>query len=308
MQETIERVIFLFILVITTYYNITLGFLVCFIVIVIYFQHTNHLTYEGFTVDDDDCNIVKIPVVNVITNTPYTAIMVEPRNHKALDFVMRNFTDNLSNEWNFIIYHGTENEKTMKNIVSSLSSDVQNRITLVNLNVKNLKISQYNTMFYCPTFYDNIPTETFLVFQTDSIILKENKNKINDFLKYDYVGAPWPKHMGVWGKMEIGNGGLSLRKKSKMVELLKYKNKALETNGNYEKYIAEDQFFNGYYVKEVKVYKPTFIKATEFSVEFVYAEKAFGIHKIWGGGLPYDKLQELIKKYPDIQKLIDLNK
>jgi len=138
--------------------------------------------------------------------------------------------------------------------------------------------------------------------------LKENKDKINDFLKYDYVGAPWPKHMGVWGKMEIGNGGLSLRKKSKMVELLKYKHQALEKNGNYEKYIAEDQFFNGYYIKEVKVFKPTFIKATEFSVEFVYEENAFGVHKIWGGGLPYDKLQELTKKYPDIQKLIDLNK
>jgi len=165
MKDTLERVIFLFILVITTYYNITLGFLVCFILIVIYFQHTKYHTYEGFNVDDDDCNIVKIPVINVITNTPYTAIMVEPRNHKALDFVMRNFTDNLSNEWNFIIYHGNENKKTMKNIVSSLAPDVQNRITLVNLNVKNLKIHNIIPCFIVLLFMIIFQPILFLLFR-----------------------------------------------------------------------------------------------------------------------------------------------
>jgi len=162
-------------------------------------------------------------------------------------------------------------------------------------------------MFFCSDFYHNIPTETFLTFQTDSIILKENKDKINYFLKYDYVGAPWQKTMGICGKMEIGNGGLSLRKKSKMLELLKYKKYALEVDGVYEKYMGEDRFFNGYFVKEVEVYKPTYIKATEFSVEYVYCENPFGVHKLWGGGLPYDKLNHLTKLYPDIQKLIELN-
>ena len=121
-------------------------------------------------------------------------------------------------------------------------------------------------MFFCPTFYDNIPTETFLIFQTDSIILRENKDKIYDFIKYDYVGAPWPKTMDILGKMEVGNGGLSLRKKSKMVELLQYKEKGIANDGLYGKYVAEDQFFCGYYVPEVNVYKPTYIKAREFSV------------------------------------------
>ena len=308
-KDTIERVIFLVILVITTYYNITLGFLVCFIIMVVYFQtESNTNTTEGFWSltktnnnndnIENDCDVVKIPNVQVMTSTDYTAIIVEPRKHKALEFVLKNFTENLNQQWNFMIYHGTQNENMLKNIVSGLSADVQNRITLINLNVKNLNIAQYSTMFFCPTFYENIPTETFLIFQTDSIILKENKDKIYDFMKYDYVGAPWPKTMGLWGKIGVGNGGLSLRKKSKMVELLKYKENGIE-NGKYGKYVAEDKFFCGYYVPEVQIYKPTYIKATEFSVEGVYNEAPFGIHKCW----EINSIKILSSKYPDISVL-----
>lgn len=32
------------------------------------------------------------------------------------------------------------------------------------------------------------------------MILRENKDKIYDFIKYDYVGAPWPKSMGGMGQ------------------------------------------------------------------------------------------------------------
>ena len=163
-------------------------------------------------------------------------------------------------------------------------------------------------MFFCPTFYDNIPTETFLIFQIDSMILKENKDKIYEFMKYDYVGAPWPKTMGILGKMEVGNGGLSLRKKSKMVELLKYKEKGIE-NGMCGKYVAEDQFFCGFFVPEVKVYKPTFIKATEFSVEAVYSENPFGVHKPWHShNLRPDEYIKFCKKYPEVKILTQLYK
>jgi hypothetical protein len=44
----------------------------------------------------------------------------------------------------------------------------------------------------------------------DTIICSNNKEKINDFLEYDYVGAHFK-----WINNRIGNGGLSLRKKVK---------------------------------------------------------------------------------------------
>ena len=73
------------------------------------------------------------------------------------------------------------------------------------MNVDNLTIRDYNRLFTNKSFYDYIPTETFLIFQTDTMIFKEHKNLINNFLEYDYVGAPW------LACKQVGNGGLSLR-------------------------------------------------------------------------------------------------
>ena len=40
----------------------------------------------------------------------YTAIIVEPREHPALEYVLQNFNDNLSNEWQFILFYGNKNK------------------------------------------------------------------------------------------------------------------------------------------------------------------------------------------------------
>lgn len=39
----------------------------------------------------------------------YRAIIVEPRIHNALPFVLQNFDENLSDEWSILVFHGTEN-------------------------------------------------------------------------------------------------------------------------------------------------------------------------------------------------------
>jgi hypothetical protein len=53
-----------------------------------------------------------------------------------------------------------------------------------------------------------------LIFQLDTLLSEQYKNNIYNFLDYDYVGAPWAFNH------KVGNGGLSLRKKSKMLEIL----------------------------------------------------------------------------------------
>jgi hypothetical protein len=146
-------------------------YVILIIIIILYFIYKNKTNiYENFI------NINKI--YNEIKHSEYSTnamIIVEPRKHKALPFVLQNFTENLNEDWNFIIYHGTQNESMVKSIISTFSESIKNLITLVNLKVKNISVAGYSTMFFCPTFYHNIPTETFLIFQTDSIILRENK-------------------------------------------------------------------------------------------------------------------------------------
>lgn len=175
-------------------------------------------TAEGLQNKNNDVEfIIDEPKTPITTDKKYTAVIIEPRNHKALEFVLNNFMENLSDEWGFIIFHSNTNQTMVENITERLFAKYKNKPKLINLKVdsKDFTIKEYSTLFYHENFYKYIPTETFLIFQTDSMILKENKDKIDNFFEYDYVGAPWPETVRLLGEMQVGNGGLSLRKKVK---------------------------------------------------------------------------------------------
>lgn len=61
------------------------------------------------------------------------------------------------------------------------------------------------------------PAEWLLVFQTDSMLCANSRQSLNSWLEYDWVGAPWNPN-GRFG----GNGGLSLRRVSAIVDVLKH--------------------------------------------------------------------------------------
>lgn len=188
----------------------------------------------------------------------YTAIIIEPRKHPALYFVVKNALTVL--ECNIIIYHGNLNKDFVDKIVIKLSNP---RITIKNLNIDNFTQNEYSTFLKTnKEFYETIPTDTFLMFQTDSILFEKNKHLIHQFLNYDYVGAPW--------NIGVGNGGLSIRKKSKMLEIIEkepYNNE------------PEDVFFA--MNKTVPLYKPSIQEASHFSVENIYESITFGSHQPW---------------------------
>jgi hypothetical protein len=222
----------------------------------------------------------------------YTAVIIEPRCHKALRFVLENFFTNLNDEWSFIIFHGTENEDFCKNVVQEINNIQHRAVKFVNLHEKNLEEDHYNLLFKNLLFYSHIETEMFLVFQTDSMIL--NKDQINEFLQYDYVGAPW-KASG-W----VGNGGLSLRRKSKMIEIIHAKSSAKQYNCNEDMYFCHTQH-------NVPMSVPSFEEAKRFSVETVFYKSPFGIHNTWRYLTP-EELDALTTKYPGILQLMELQK
>ena len=88
------------------------------------------------------------------------------------------------------------------------------------------------------------------------------KENINEFLNYDYVGAP--------NKDWVGNGGLSLRKKSKILDILKKSKRNSNQN--------EDVFFTE---KEHHLKIPDITTANKFSNEGIYSDESFGVHKPW---------------------------
>jgi len=145
------------------------------------------------------------------------------------------------------------------------------------------------------TLYDYIPTETFLVFQTDTLVL--NKDFLNPFLKYDYVGAPWGEIVNgqlVNDTQRVGNGGLSLRKKSKMLEIIQ------KEDPNKMEHLPEDVFFSN--PCNVLLNKPTIKEAQIFSVEELYYDTPFGCHSPW---YRYYST-EFFTMYPQVNTLFEL--
>jgi hypothetical protein len=231
----------------------------------------------------------------------YTAVIVEPRNHPALELVLNNFNKNLDNRWTFLIYHGNLNKNYIEHIINK--NNMYERCRLVSLNVDNLLLDDYNNLLYSDFYYENINTEIFLVFQTDTLISYKYKDLIYDFLQYDYVGAPW-----IFNN-EVGNGGLSLRRKTKMIEKLKYGQKygfTLCYYGNY-KTENEDIFFSTNIKKnDININKPNFEDSKKFSVETIFSDISFGLHKPW---LHLNNLEINIMKenFPELDELITLN-
>ena len=222
----------------------------------------------------------------------YTAIIVEPRKHKALEFVLLNACTNLDNNWSIIIFHGNLNKSYIQKIINTKLIEYKNRINLISLGVDNLTIAEYNVLFKTKELYDYIPTETFLVFQTDSMIIPRNNNKINDYLQYDYVGAVWPNMNN-----NIGNGGFSLRKKSKMLEII---NKCPYTEKDSPE--NEDIYFSIGSCKKVDLNKPSVSKAMKFSSEGILDSESFGIHKCWGD----NSIKEVLSNFPEVEELYNL--
>jgi len=214
---------------------------------------------------------------NFTSKESYTAVIVEPREHPALELVLSNFTENLDNRWKFIFFHGTNNINYVMDIINNKLKDHKDRFTFINLNVANLNISDYNKLLYDKNFYSNIPTEMFLIFQVDTLICKKYKDNIYKFMKYDYVGAPWKQALfnhENYIENSVGNGGLSLRRKSKMLELL--------DNCHIDYTLNEDIFFSKVlYSCSTEISKPNLEEAKEFSIETIYNNKSFGVHKPW---------------------------
>lgn len=189
------------------------------------------------------------------------AVIVEPRQHKYLVQVVKNIIFNIPEDTIVQIFHSDKNLKLIQENFKTYI--LRGKIKLSNIKKNNLNTEQYNQLLTSKEFWNQIDGENVLIFQTDSCICSGNKDRLNKFLHYDYVGAPWN-----WRRNKVGNGGFSLRKKSKMLEIIaKFKRKK-NTN--------EDVFFSRHSIN-----KPSLELSKKFAVESVFYQNPFGIHKPW---------------------------
>jgi hypothetical protein len=149
-------------------------------------------------------------------------LIVETRDHVNLVPVIRNFQHVLP-DTPIYVFHGVTNE-------AKLRAAFGDSLNYVPIESDNMTIRQYNYLMTHPQLWQNLSGRHVLVFQTDSVLFSRSRVKIQDFFQYDYVGAPWNRlyryyvrnafmFRGLdrhsWG----GNGGLSLRRRSTMVDI-----------------------------------------------------------------------------------------
>lgn len=230
----------------------------------------------------------------------YTAVLIEPRKHKALSFVLNNALECLSTEWKIVFFHGNNNIEYSKNIVNNLNNIYPNRIQLVQLHVDNLNQKTYSELLASKSIvYDFIDTEYFLIFQTDSMIFKNNAHFMNEFLNsnFDYIGAPWLicGYIPTRESDFIGNGGFSLRRTSKMLKIIE--NNKWDANQEWQ----EDLFFSKKY-KDIEVIKPEYELAKQFCVDEVYSPITMACHRPWS----HSHFPLLVEKYPECEILKNL--
>jgi hypothetical protein len=230
----------------------------------------------------------------------YTAVIIEPRKHKALEYVLNNVLECLSNDWKIVFFHGRNNVEYSASIVSKLNAIFNNRIELVELNVDNLNQKTYSKLLATKSIiYDYIHTEYFLIFQTDSIMIKSNCGLMDTFLDkgYDYIGAPWLicNYPPTRDRGFIGNGGFSLRKTKTMLKIIEKH----EWDENHEWH--EDLFFSKHY-RDIDMVKPEYEIAKTFCVDEVFSPITMACHQVWSHA-HFDKLAEI---YPECKTLRDL--
>ncbi len=233
-----------------------------------------------------NCEQCDNPILKEFAKTDNIAMIVEPREHKLLIPIIHNVMSVLDASWKIQIFHGIDNESLLKKHFSN--EIIENKIILSRMEVHNINIDDYNGLMLDYRFWQKVMGENILLFQTDTVLCKHATHKIDYFFKYDYIGAPWawpfpcPKEI-TNETIRVGNGGLSFRKRSKFIKVLK---ELPPMQG-----INEDLIFACIGTKKTDLLVPSIDIAKTFSVETIYDPTSvpLGVHKPW----PYLNSTEL---------------
>ena len=226
--------------------------------------------------------IKNISIPNIIQGSINETVFIEFRQFSHLEFLVRNMLINFPS-WSHTVVCGNLNYTFMQTMCNAIS----NNIKIIKLDINNLTPSDYSKLLMSKTFWLNFTGEKLLLYQEDTMLFH---NRIDEFLKYDYVGASWPTDQDD-NSYGVGNGGFSLRTKAKMIECIEKVNpktnlKLGKSTINYMKntksyHIPEDVYFS----KSLIDYKlgsvATRNVADRFSQETQLCKNSLGGHCFW---------------------------
>ncbi|KAL9011496.1 MAG: hypothetical protein Q9173_003659 [Seirophora scorigena] len=153
-------------------------------------------------------------------NESKVAFLVENRPLPTLAPLMLHFMGVLPQNWRFRFMGSPESVRSVR-----ASRAIRHQVEAGKLDLTHIpsnmttggqeQISRFLTTLW---LYEKVlqPAEWLLVFQTDSILCANSDGNLDDWLDYDWVGAPWSPDSRYGG-----NGGLSLRRVSSIIQILR---------------------------------------------------------------------------------------
>ena len=204
---------------------------------------------------------------NYTSKYPYIALIADDRATVSLVNAVLNVLQHIPSDWKVQIMTPDKHWPFYRQsaLVSSLETG---RVFLTGLSERHagsLDNTLINLVLTSASFWRDVQGEKILFFQIDSVLCSNSSYKLKDFLKYDFIGAPW----AVGG---CCNGGLSLRSRSKTLQLLEHGRFRYKLHT-----FNEDEWFTQQLAYCGASIAPPSIART-FSVETIDHRRPFGIH------------------------------
>ena len=223
---------------------------------------------------------IEIPELEL--NKDKEAILIEYRLFPHLEFLIRNAIDKIGDDWSYSVVCGNLNYEYIIELCKKISPNIK----VIKTDYDNLNQSTYSELFASIEFWNLFEGKKLLIYQEDSCIFKSN---INDFLEWDYIGAPWLKTQNDNINC-VGNGGFTLRTKQCMIDVInKISLKETKFNSSTITYMKncgmttgpEDVYFSlnmlRYGIGKVADWE----SASKFSTESINNIESLGGHNFW---------------------------
>lgn len=161
-------------------------------------------------------------------NASKVALLIENRPNPILAPLILHFMAVVPPDWRFRFMGSLESVEHVNSSRSIRQHVDSGKLDLTyipsNMTVGSQEeISRFLTNLW---LYETVlqPAEWLLVFQTDSMLCANSRQSLNNFLDYDWVGAPWSRNARFGG-----NGGLSLRRVSAIIDVLRNQERVQNT-------------------------------------------------------------------------------
>ncbi|KAG9228189.1 hypothetical protein BJ875DRAFT_500933 [Amylocarpus encephaloides] len=181
-------------------------------------------------------SFVNVPSISLDYGTPpaspfnasKVALLIENRSNPIIAPLILHFMSVVPPDWRFQFMGSLESVEFV-NTSRAIRDQVESGkldLTYIPSNMTTGSQEEISTFLTTLWLYETVlrPAEWLLVFQTDSMLCANSRQTLNSWLQYDWVGAPWSPDARFGG-----NGGLSLRRVSKIVEVLRNQKRAPNT-------------------------------------------------------------------------------